>query len=205
MDGCTSLTICYTSGLHEQHRRPHGAYEYALRYLICGILAASSHTVTDPSSTVPMVGASDAISGVLGAQAGIDTQPWPHEGGSGYRPRHVVCDATLQQWNEHRRYRWSCGLLRPYRRVSRWKGADRSCPSARTCPSLAQATKASGRGSTVHLVCLVRLVYLVERNQPEKPDRPKSKNHPVLIHLAIHVLFLPTQFVDRGAARDISG
>lgn len=44
-----------------------GHAKYALFYLTCGVLAALSHAVTDPSSTVPMVGASGAISGVLGA------------------------------------------------------------------------------------------------------------------------------------------
>lgn len=44
-----------------------GHAKYTLFYLLCGILAALSHAVTDPSSTVPMVGASGAISGVLGA------------------------------------------------------------------------------------------------------------------------------------------
>src|SRR5207249_3150140 len=36
-------------------------------YLTCGVIAALSHALTDPASTVPMVGASGAISGVLGA------------------------------------------------------------------------------------------------------------------------------------------
>jgi len=36
-------------------------------YLACGILAALSHALTDPSSAIPMVGASGAISGILGA------------------------------------------------------------------------------------------------------------------------------------------
>jgi membrane associated rhomboid family serine protease len=44
-----------------------GHAKYALFYLTCGILAALSHALTDPSSPVPMVGASGAISGVLGA------------------------------------------------------------------------------------------------------------------------------------------
>ena len=44
-----------------------GHTKYALFYLTCGILAALSHALTDPASTVPMVGASGAISGVLGA------------------------------------------------------------------------------------------------------------------------------------------
>jgi membrane associated rhomboid family serine protease len=44
-----------------------GHAKYALFYLTCGILAALSHALTNPSSPVPMVGASGAISGVLGA------------------------------------------------------------------------------------------------------------------------------------------
>ena len=44
-----------------------GHAKYLAFYLTCGILAALSHALTDPSSPVPMVGASGAISGVLGA------------------------------------------------------------------------------------------------------------------------------------------
>ena len=44
-----------------------GHARFVVFYLLCGILAALSHAVTDPTSTVPMVGASGAISGVLGA------------------------------------------------------------------------------------------------------------------------------------------
>jgi len=44
-----------------------GHVRYVVFYLACGILAALSHALTDPSSTIPMVGASGAISGVLGA------------------------------------------------------------------------------------------------------------------------------------------
>lgn len=44
-----------------------GHARYIVFYLLCGLLAALSHAMTDPSSTVPMVGASGAISGVLGA------------------------------------------------------------------------------------------------------------------------------------------
>jgi membrane associated rhomboid family serine protease len=36
-------------------------------YVLCGIAAALAQAIPDPSSTVPMVGASGAISGVLGA------------------------------------------------------------------------------------------------------------------------------------------
>jgi membrane associated rhomboid family serine protease len=44
-----------------------GHVRFVIFYVTCGILAVFSHAVTDPSSTVPMVGASGAISGVLGA------------------------------------------------------------------------------------------------------------------------------------------
>lgn len=44
-----------------------GHVKFVIFYVTCGILAALSHAFTDPSSTIPMVGASGAISGVLGA------------------------------------------------------------------------------------------------------------------------------------------
>ena len=44
-----------------------GHGRFIVFYVTCGILAALSHALTDPTSTVPMVGASGAISGVLGA------------------------------------------------------------------------------------------------------------------------------------------
>ncbi|MGQ0811006.1 MAG: rhomboid family intramembrane serine protease [Nitrospiraceae bacterium] len=44
-----------------------GHVKFVIFYALCGIIAALSHAVTDPASTIPMVGASGAISGVLGA------------------------------------------------------------------------------------------------------------------------------------------
>jgi membrane associated rhomboid family serine protease len=44
-----------------------GHVRFALFYLFCGIFAAYSYAVTSPGSTTPMIGASGAISGVLGA------------------------------------------------------------------------------------------------------------------------------------------
>lgn len=46
---------------HIGHRR------FIFFYLLCGIAAALAQTFAAPSSTIPMVGASGAISGVLGA------------------------------------------------------------------------------------------------------------------------------------------
>jgi membrane associated rhomboid family serine protease len=44
-----------------------GHFRFIFFYLFCGIAAAMSHALLTPGSTVPMIGASGAISGVLGA------------------------------------------------------------------------------------------------------------------------------------------
>jgi membrane associated rhomboid family serine protease len=44
-----------------------GHVRYLIFYLVCGVTAALAQALVNPDSTVPMVGASGAISGVLGA------------------------------------------------------------------------------------------------------------------------------------------
>ncbi len=44
-----------------------GHGRYLVFYLLCGLAAAGAQTLINPSSAVPMVGASGAISGVMGA------------------------------------------------------------------------------------------------------------------------------------------
>lgn len=44
-----------------------GHLRYLIFYLLCGVLAALTHVYFEPLSRVPMVGASGAIAGVLGA------------------------------------------------------------------------------------------------------------------------------------------
>jgi membrane associated rhomboid family serine protease len=44
-----------------------GHFRYLLFYLVCGVAAALTHIVVFPDSMEPMIGASGAISGVLGA------------------------------------------------------------------------------------------------------------------------------------------
>jgi membrane associated rhomboid family serine protease len=46
-----------------------GPFRFALFYLACGTAAALTHVAFAPSSRVPMIGASGAIAGVLGAYA----------------------------------------------------------------------------------------------------------------------------------------
>jgi membrane associated rhomboid family serine protease len=44
-----------------------GHLRFLAFYLLCGVAAAAAHILASPRSTLPMVGASGAISGVLGA------------------------------------------------------------------------------------------------------------------------------------------
>jgi membrane associated rhomboid family serine protease len=44
-----------------------GYVKFILFYLFCGVAAAYAHAITSPSSMIPMIGASGAVSGVLGA------------------------------------------------------------------------------------------------------------------------------------------
>lgn len=44
-----------------------GWKNYAAFYLICGITASMTHTLIDPESSEPLIGASGAVSGILGA------------------------------------------------------------------------------------------------------------------------------------------
>ncbi len=46
-----------------------GVVRYAIFYVLCGLAAAAAQVATDPASTVPMVGASGAIGGVMGGYA----------------------------------------------------------------------------------------------------------------------------------------
>ena len=42
-------------------------FRFILFYLVCGTIAALGHVATDFNSVIPMVGASGAVSGILGA------------------------------------------------------------------------------------------------------------------------------------------
>ena len=44
-----------------------GHFKFIVFYIVCGLIAALSHIIPNAGSTIPMVGASGAISGILGA------------------------------------------------------------------------------------------------------------------------------------------
>jgi membrane associated rhomboid family serine protease len=44
-----------------------GHFRFLLFYLVSGVIASYAHAISSPSSTMPMIGASGAVSGVLGA------------------------------------------------------------------------------------------------------------------------------------------
>ena len=67
-DCCTSagnMLYLWIFGDNVEDRMGHG--RFLVFYLLCGIAAALAQTITAPDSVVPMVGASGAIAGVMGA------------------------------------------------------------------------------------------------------------------------------------------
>jgi membrane associated rhomboid family serine protease len=60
-----NLWFLWVFGNNIEDSMGHG--RFVVFYLLTGALAAGAHVVTDPSSAVPVVGASGAISGIMGA------------------------------------------------------------------------------------------------------------------------------------------
>jgi membrane associated rhomboid family serine protease len=60
-----NMLYLWIFGDNVEDRMGHG--RFVVFYLLCGTAAALAQTITDPSSVVPMVGASGAIAGVMGA------------------------------------------------------------------------------------------------------------------------------------------
>jgi membrane associated rhomboid family serine protease len=60
-----NMLYLWVFGDNIEDRLGHG--RYLLFYLACGLLATLAHAVVNPGSTVPSIGASGAIAGVLGA------------------------------------------------------------------------------------------------------------------------------------------
>ena len=60
-----NLLFLWIFGDNVEDRLGHG--RFLAFYFLCGVIAALAQLVLDPDSTVPMVGASGAIAGVMGA------------------------------------------------------------------------------------------------------------------------------------------
>jgi membrane associated rhomboid family serine protease len=60
-----NMLYLWIFGSNVEDSMGHG--RFVLFYLTCGIVAAAAHYVQDPASAIPMVGASGAVSGTLGA------------------------------------------------------------------------------------------------------------------------------------------
>ncbi|MFZ2311106.1 MAG: rhomboid family intramembrane serine protease, partial [Methylobacter sp.] len=55
-----------------------GAFRFIGFYLICAVVAAAAQILSDPAAITPMVGASGAISGVMGAYARLYPKAYVH-------------------------------------------------------------------------------------------------------------------------------
>src|SRR5204862_5028534 len=60
-----NMLCVWIFGDNVEDRMGHG--RFLVFYLLCGVAAALAQTITGPDSVVPMVGASGAIAGVMGA------------------------------------------------------------------------------------------------------------------------------------------
>jgi membrane associated rhomboid family serine protease len=60
-----NMWFLWVFGNNVEDAMGHG--RFVVFYLVCGVAAAAAQTFSDPGSIVPMVGASGAISGVMGA------------------------------------------------------------------------------------------------------------------------------------------
>jgi membrane associated rhomboid family serine protease len=61
----TNMLFLWVFGNNVEDSMGHG--RFAVFYIVCGLAAAAAHVALDPASPVPTVGASGAISGVMGA------------------------------------------------------------------------------------------------------------------------------------------
>ena len=61
----TNMLFLWIFGNNIEDRLGYG--KFIVFYLLCGAGAAYAHAISDPSSTTPMIGASGAIAGILGA------------------------------------------------------------------------------------------------------------------------------------------
>jgi len=60
-----NMLFLWTFGDNVEDAMGHG--RYIVFYVLCGLMAAAAHVLSQPASPVPTVGASGAISGVMGA------------------------------------------------------------------------------------------------------------------------------------------
>jgi len=88
-----------------------GHVRFIIFYILCGIIAAYTHALMDPGSTIPMIGASGAISGVLGAYLLL-------------YPR-ASCNATAKRRSEPGKRRGWCRLVCPCGGICGGNGPDR--------------------------------------------------------------------------------
>ena len=135
-------------GDNVEDRVGHG--RFIVFYLLCGFAAALGQILIDPDSTLPMIGASGAIAGVMGAYfvlyprsrvltlIPLDDLLGSHRDARDHAARVLVPDAALQRrrdrrHGEHRRRRR--GVHGARRRDSSAASAASSCSASASGPN----------------------------------------------------------------------
>ena len=83
-----------------------GHFRFIVFYLLCGVAAAAAQVLSAPTSTVPMVGASGAVSGILGAYLILHPKWGPSSSAFTCKgsipskpcPRYARCNAGSGRW-----------------------------------------------------------------------------------------------------------
>ena len=130
-----------------------GHWRFAIFYLLCGAVAGLTHAAVEPASQIPTIGASGAVSGVLGAYFMLHPKRgvwilvffmpmrFPAWAVLGLWIGYQVFNA-LDRWAGRRRGR----LVRPHRRLRcRWRCWWCRCGSA-ACPSSTAVSAVHGDG-----------------------------------------------------------
>jgi hypothetical protein len=185
-----------------------GHARFILFYVVCGVLAALSHALTDPTSTVPMVGASGAISGILGAYlAAVSPRPGvAARSGGGHHVcagRHrvgvLVRDAAAERRREYRFAGRRGGLLRAHRRIHCGDGSDRLVQTTGSALLHAWTYQVlallAGGGKSPPAASRYATIKFFRR----LPGHTRPLTHP-----AVHESFLPDRAADTAAAGNTS-
>ena len=134
-----------------------GHFKYLLFYLLSGLGAAFAQVILNPHSSVPTVGASGAIAGVLGAYFLLYPRGESADlvsdflsllsaglGHAGLLVRDAVCERRSNLARELQRYQRRRGILGARRRLCRGHRADQD--HSRTSATLSLRNLVRGRG-----------------------------------------------------------
>ena len=147
-----------------------GRARFLFFYLFCGIIATLSHVISEPASTIPMVGASGAIAGILGGYLAAFPGTRilvlvfyfilrvPALIVLGRLVRHTIAQCLKCQRHKRR------GLVRPHSRIYRRLSADAANGRTKSRPKEYMNSGSIKSGSAVKKVACSKDGHATRRN-----------------------------------------